>query len=230
VLLQDVDIDDTGGFHGSRRFEHGLLQVLEGAYESLETHLGLSPPRKIRVVVYDPVVFDETFSGLFRFSAAGFYADVIRIRGATVIHEGLVRVLHHELVHAALHVAKPSLAVPAWLNEGLAEWFEARTLGKRHLSPAERSQLERAARQGALFEYDQLATRSFGYLASQSAQLAYLQSYALIEYLVRRHGERKLSDLVDALIRTGDPNLSLQRVYRANLHTLQGRLFDELQT
>ncbi len=134
VLYQDVDIDMTGGFRGSRRFEQGVLDVLEDAYELLDRTLGLRPGRKIEVIVYDPGIFDREFSRRFRFAAAGFYARVIRVRGDTQVHTGLVRVLNHELVHAALDAAAPSLIFPAWLNEGLAEWFEARSVGKRHLS------------------------------------------------------------------------------------------------
>jgi hypothetical protein len=129
VLHQDVDIDESGGFRGSRRFEQQVLDTLERAYENLDRLLGLRPERKLDVVVYDPAIFDSQFAGLFRFQAAGFYAGLIRVRGATELDVPLMRVLHHELVHAALDAAAPSLVLPAWVNEGGAEWFEARVLG-----------------------------------------------------------------------------------------------------
>lgn len=228
VLYQDVDIDESGGFHGSRRFEQNVLEELERAYDALEQLLGLRPPRRIEVVIYDPGVFDANFRGRFRFAAAGFYHGVIRIRGTTEMSVYLRRVLHHELLHAALDAAAPSLVFPGWVNEGLAEWFEARALGKRGLAGGEWQALQQAARSRALFSYASLASPSFGYLDQQRAGIAYLQSYGLIDHLARRHGERKLPQFVDALIRSRNLDRSLERVYRADLATLEGRFFAEL--
>jgi len=225
VLLQDVDIDESSGLRGSRQFEQGVLKTLEQAYESLDNYLGLRPPRKIQVVIYDPAIFDENFSDLFRFPAAGFYGGVIRIRGDVLIHQGLVSVLHHELVHAALDVARPSLAYPAWFNEGLAEWFESRAAGKRNLSAGEHQYLLGHAGAGHLFSLAALNTQSFGHLQPGAAQLAYLQSYAFFSYLARAHGEGTLSKLVERYIRTGDLLRSFRKVYRADLATLESRFY-----
>src|SRR5262245_122167 len=95
-LHQDVAIDETGGFHGSRRFEEQVLAELERAYDELDRWLGLRPQRKIAVVVYDPARFDAAFAGQFRFPAAGFYEGVVRVRGDTRLTEHLARVLPHE--------------------------------------------------------------------------------------------------------------------------------------
>lgn len=229
VLYQDVDIDDSGGFYGSLRFEENLLDELERAYASLDRLLGLRPARKIEVVVYDPGVFDAHFRGLVRFAAAGFYEGVIRVRGATEMTVSLRRVLHHELLHAALDAAVPLLILPGWLNEGLAEWFEARALGKRGLHGGEWQVLQQAARSRALFSYASLSAPGFGYLDQERAGIAYLQSYAMIDYLVRTYGEDKLQRLVDTLIRSRNLGRSLKRVYRTDLATLEGRFFAELR-
>lgn len=228
VLFQDVDIDQTGGFGGSRRFEQGVLDVLERGYDALERHLGLRPAQKIRVVIYDPAIFESEFAGLFRFTAAGFYHGVIRVRGDTQVHAGLVRVLDHELVHAALDAAAPSFLFPAWFNEGLAEWFEARNLGKRHLSSGERGALASARRQNALLPLPALSGANFAHLASGAAGLAYLQSYGMVEFLVRQYGPRKLREFCQSLVRTRDLQRSLTRVYRIDLATLEARFVAEL--
>ena len=193
VLHQDVAIDESGGFYGSRRFEQQVLGELERAYDSLGRWLDLRPDRKIDVVVYDPDVFDAHFGGLFRFQAAGFYHGVIRVRGDTRLTSGLSRVLHHELVHAALDAAAPSFAFPGWVNEGGAEWFEVRTRGKRGISTRERAFLAKLAREGGLHGLRGLAVPAFGRLGGRAAQVAYLESYALIDFLARSYGERKLA-------------------------------------
>jgi hypothetical protein len=228
-LHQDVDIDETGGFRGSRRFEQQVLEILERAFESLEHLLGLRPARKLDVVVYDPGIFDAQFAGLFRFPAAGFYAGIIRVRGTTEVDLPLMSVLHHELVHAALDAAAPSLVLPAWINEGGAEWFEARALGKRSLAGPEWSALQYLSRHGALMPIAVLSAPAFSNMGPQQARAAYLQSYALIDHLVRRHGERDLPRFYGELIRSHSVDRALSRVYRTDLARLEAGLLAELR-
>jgi hypothetical protein len=228
VLYQDVDIDETGGLYGTRRFEQRVIGELERAYDQLDARLGLRPSQRIQVVVYDPGAFDASFRGLFRFAAAGFYAGVIRVRGGTQMTVPLSRVLHHELVHAALHDASPSFVYPGWLNEGLAEWFEARTQGKRHLSGAELSLLSRARNQGALVPLASLSAPSFARFGPDAARVAYLQSYGMVEYLARGFGERRLRDFCLAVVRGRDVERALRRTYRIGLQDLEARFASEL--
>ena len=227
-LYQDVAIDRAGGIYGSRQFEQQVLAELERAYDQLDAYLGFRPERKVEVVIYDPAVFDQQFAGAFRFAAAGFYHGVIRIRGATALDVRLSRVLHHELVHAALDAAAPSYALPAWLNEGLAEWFEARTQGKRHLNGPELALLSSAKSNGALFSLASLSTPSFGHLNQHAAQLAYLQSYGMVEFLANQRGERSLREFCEQLMRTRNLARSLNHVYRADLDTLEALFVAEL--
>ena len=227
VLYQDVDIDQAGGFRGSRRFEQELLSELERAHDRLGALLGLRPSRPIEVVVYDPGVFDASFSGRFRFPAAGFYHGVIRIRGDVGLTLPLSRVLHHELVHAALHQEAPNLAWPGWFNEGVAEWFEARAVGKRSLAPAEAALLARARDAGQLVPLATLWAPGFGRLGPQAAQLAYLQSYGMIDWIAGRFGERALRELCEEVARTRDVERSLRRTTRLGSADLEAGFLGE---
>jgi hypothetical protein len=228
VLLQDVDIDRRGGFHGSLRFERRVLEALEDAYDRLGDRLGLRPERPIAVHVYDAGVFDATFAGVFRFPVAGFYGGVIRVRGDTDLTAGLVRVLHHELVHAAFDALAPSLVLPAWFNEGVAEWFEARALGKRRIAPAEHAALRRAADAGALFGMAELSAPSFAGFGPDAVGLAYLESYGWIDYLARRHGERRLREWVREVVRTRRLDRPFRRKFRFDLAELPERFAADL--
>jgi hypothetical protein len=228
VLYQDVAIDESSGLRGSRRFEQLVLAELEEAHDRLRALLGLEPPRPIEVVIYDPAIFDRTFAGLFRFPAAGFYGGVIRVRGDTVLGAALSRTLHHELVHAALDAAMPSTALPGWLNEGLAEWFEARCSGKRRLSEREFAVLSQVYRQGALFSLAQLSSPSFVGFAPQAAAVAYLQSYGMLVYLARVSDERALRGLVEEMVRTRNLPRAIQRAFRADLGELEAGFQAEL--
>jgi hypothetical protein len=228
VLFQDVDIDQSGGFHGSRRFEQQLLDSLETAYRQLDRSLGLRPTRKLDVVIYDPAIFDQQFSGLFRFAAAGFYSGIIRVRGGERFSEPLSRVLAHELVHAALDAATPSAVYPAWFNEGMAQWFEARSHGKRYLGAGEIAALRNAAANGQLFAFEALGMPSFSRLSGGAAGLAYLQSYALMEFMARRYGEPSLREFCVELVRTGNLARTLRRVFRSDLPGLEAAFIADL--
>lgn len=215
-LYQDVDLDERSGLRGSRQFEQQILRELESAYDRLDSTLGLHPQKKLDVYVWDAGLYDARFQGLFRFPAAGFYGGAIHVRGDEQVTDALVRVLHHELVHAAFDAEAPRLELPAWMNEGIAEWFEARASGKRELSGGERNFLVSAARKGALFSLAELSSRSFGGLSSEAAGLAYLQSYGFIDYLVQNNGGRGLIRFWSAVVRSGSVDRGARRAFKAD--------------
>lgn len=221
TLFQDVDIDEAAGLYGSRKFELDLLRELEAAFDRLDQILGLRPAKKLVVYVWDPALFDAEYRHLFRFPAAGFYGGAIHIRGDTRITPGLVRVLHHELVHAAFDAEAPRLALPAWMNEGIAEWFEARALGKRTLGGRERAVLGQLARAGHLYSLADLGTRSLGHLGPDAASVAYLQSYGFIDHLVSTRGEGDLVRFWQAVIRSRSFDRAARRTYRADMAELE---------
>ena len=70
--------------------------------------------------------------------------------------------------------------------------------------------------------------RGFGRLGTGSARIAYLQSYAFIEFLGRGYGEGALREYVVEVVRTGDLERSARRVFRASLADLEGRFLAEL--
>ena len=221
TLFQDVDIDQSGGFYGSRRFEQQLLAELEKAFDALDGILSLRPERKLVVYVWDPVLFDQEYAGLFRFPAAGFYGGSIHVRGGTQITPRLVRVLHHELVHAAFDAEAPTVELPAWMNEGIAEWFEARAVGKRALDAREVGALRGLAVAGELFALADLSAASFGGLGPRAAQVAYLQSYAFVDSLVQSHGEKDLVRFWSEVVRARSIDRAVRRVYKKDLAALE---------
>jgi hypothetical protein len=215
-LLQDVDLDRASGPSGSRRFEIEVLELLEEGFDRVDELLGLRPARRLTVTVYDPQIFDTTYARLVRFPMAGFYRGQILVRGDVQVTPQLARTLYHELVHAAFDAEAPSLVLPAWLNEGVAEWFEARAYGKRRLTPREWAALQQVADAGQLPALGLLAAPSFSRLDAPSAQLAYLYSYGFVDHLARTHGERDLRRLCQDVVRSGNLARAFRRVYRAS--------------
>ena len=62
-----------------------------------------------------------------------------------------------------------------------------------------------------------------------TARLAYVQSYALIDYLARHYGERTLPRFYERLIRSRNLDRGLERVYRIDSAQLAARLRQELE-
>ena len=122
----------------------------------------------------------------------------------------------------------PSYRPPAWINEGLAEWFEARAQGKRRLNHAEASTLSRAYGRGALFSLSSLSSPSFGHLGQNAAQIAYLEAYGMVDFLSKIRGEDSLREVCKELVRTHDLNRTIRRVFKVDLGQLEERFFDEL--
>jgi hypothetical protein len=60
------------------------------------------------------------------------------------------------------------------------------------------------------------------------ARVAYLQSYALIDYLVRNYGERKLANFYAELMRSRNLERALDRVYRLDSRGLETAYLAEL--
>ena len=228
LLREDVAIDKRSGPQGAKHFEREVLEVLEGGYDLLDDALGLRPRRRIEVEVYDPAVFNERFAALFPFPAAGFYGGVIRVRGVVQVSARLTSTLHHELVHAALDAAAPSFTLPAWLNEGLAEWFAARAAGRPALSRGQRAFLAESARRGALLPLEAIAEPSLVHLAAEEAPLAYLQATALVDQIAARGGERALQALLAQLFRSGNLDRALLRAIGLDTRGLEASTLAEL--
>jgi hypothetical protein len=223
-LYEDVDIDHWSGPDGTRAFETAVLDVLENAYDRVAKILDLRPAGRQRVVVYDAADFDARFARSFGFRAAGFFDGAIHVRGGVQVDARLARTLHHEYVHSALAASVPAHALPAWVNEGLAEWFENLAVGKRALSAGEAAFLADAARRGLLGPLAALGGASFAHQDGATAAVSYVHAYAALDHLARRKGDRGLRDFVRTLVRTRDVEAALRRVYSLDTASLDAAL------
>jgi len=229
VLKQDVDIDRKSGLRGSDRYEREILRVLEAAYLKLDADFGLRPKRKLYVYIHDAALFDQQFAGIFRFPVAGFFGNAIHIRGDTVITNQLVRTLYHELVHAALASAAPSTVVPAWLNEGLAEWFERQATGHGRMNRAEWAALRQHLHSGNWIGVNALSRSNLAGFSPAGASWAYLTSYALVENLAAREGRAGLARMIQEMVRVRNPYRALQQAYGVSPQELEASLIAELR-
>jgi hypothetical protein len=207
LLFQDVAIDAYTGAHGSRRFERDVLEVLEQAWQEVDAALEIAPRGRTQVVIYDAGIYDQQFARRFGFRSAGFFDGTVHVRAGVEVDAALASTLQHEFVHAAT----AGLALPAWLSEGLAEYFE-RPAGARGPSAPEVQMLRRVAAAGHWVPLDLLSGPNFAAFDPNRAALAYLQSLGLVSHMVQLRGERALGRLCR--------NLSRMQLERALQRTL----------
>jgi hypothetical protein len=165
-------------FHGHA--DHALaaraIAILDAAFWRIGRTLGAYPSEPVIVMLYTEQQFrDVTQAPTW---AGGLYDGRIRVPAAGAVQSPQLfeRVLVHELAHAMIATIAPR-GVPAWLHEGLAQHFEGDD------APAAR---RRVATVGVIpLQY---LEGSFSRLTVAQAHVAYDQSLAVADTLVRRQG------------------------------------------
>jgi tetratricopeptide (TPR) repeat protein len=151
--------------------------VLNAAFRRIGGALDAYPSDSINVLLYSERQFRD-ITGAPEWSGGGFDGQIrVPVRGAAQNLDEFDHVLTHELVHAMLK-GIASRNVPAWLNEGLAMYFEGRdpALSERRLAAA-RVLVPLSALQ-----------RGFARLTALQAAVAYEESLFVTNALVARVG------------------------------------------
>ena len=188
-----------------------LTGILESDYDDLTRELGVSP-RNIAVVLYtDQAFFDVTQAP----SWSGAVNDGklrIPVQGLESVNSDLARVLKHELAHSFINQLAGGRC-PQWLNEGVAQVLEPKSVSSR------------GARLAALFQTQHeiplnTLEGTFMRLSPMEAMLAYDESLAAVEYIKDTYG---ISDIRRLLERLGQGS-STETALRATIHSDYGGL------
>ncbi len=151
-----------------------LWHALERDYEQLSAELGFAPRTTITVVLYS----EQQFSDVTKAPAwAGAINDgKLRIPTGDLrnMTPQLDAVLRHELTHSFVHSAVPNC--PVWLNEGLAQMEEPRSV------EALSTELRQAVRPGSFVPLVKLEG-SFQKMGPEDARRAYVESLAAVEVM-----------------------------------------------
>jgi hypothetical protein len=193
-----------------------LVTTLESHYGDLVRDLGVAPRGSIAVILYtDQAFFDVTQSP----SWAGAVNDGklrIPVNGMTSVTPELSRVLKHELAHSFINQLSGGRC-PQWLNEGIAQALEPKSLSSR------------GRRLAGLFKAQQeipfnALEGSFMRFSPMEAILAYDESLAAVQFIEDTYGT---SDLQRILQRLGEGN-STEAALRATIHDDYGQLQREV--
>src|SRR5262245_38220495 len=162
--------------------------VLSASFWRIGKALGAYPSAPINVILYSERQFHD-ITGAPEWSAGGFDGQIrLPVRGATQNLAEFDRVLTHELTHAMLK-SIASRNLPAWLNEGLAMYFEGRdtALSERRLAAAR------------LFVPLAVLQTSFARLNTAQAVIAYEESAFATRALVDQIGSAGVGQLLQDL-------------------------------
>ncbi len=203
------------GSQSSDSLRSQILSTLESAYQDLSREFGSEPRHSIEVVLYtDQAYFDVTRAP----SWSGALNDGkirIPLRGVSYVSSDLARVLRHELTHSFVNQATQGRC-PQWLNEGIAQMLEPKSLGSSGRVLAELYKMNRSVPLNAL-------ESGFSYLSTAQAELAYAESLATVEYIRDRYG---MSDVTRILQRLGEGQ-STESALRSTIHSDYGELQEE---
>ena len=168
-----------------------ILDVLETAYNRVGVDLGYFPEARVQVLLYTKKDFRELTAGPDW--SGGLYDGKIRIPlgGATEMTPLLRNVLVHEYTHVVVYEMTKGNC-PTWLNEGVAE-LEGR---KEFNQPM--AELGRVARHGGFLSFP-LLEQPFSTLSGRQVELAYQQSYGLVNFMVARYGWHKIQEILRLL-------------------------------
>lgn len=174
--------------------------VLRSAFWRIGQALGSYPTDAINVILYTDKQFHD-ITGAPEWAGAGFDGQIrMPVAGATQNLREFDRILTHELTHAML-ASIAARNVPAWLNEGLAMYFE----GNNAAASEKRLAAARA--------FVPLANLDGGFtgLNAQQADLAYEMSAFATNALITRIGASNLGFLLQDLDRGHTIDTALQR-------------------
>lgn len=197
-------------------FRRALVETLESDYSDLTRELGVAPRGSISVTLYtDQAFFDVTQAP----SWSGAVNDGklrIPVDGVSSITSDLARVLKHELAHSFINQLAGGRC-PQWLNEGVAQALEPKSLSSHGHSLARLFKAQQEIPFNAL-------EGSFMQFSTVQAMVAYDESLAAVQYINDTYG---MSDVRRILERLGQGS-STEAALRATIHSDYGQMEGEI--
>jgi hypothetical protein len=204
------------GRQSSETFRGQVLATLESDYDDLSRTLGTPPRDNILVTLYTEQSFFDVTRAPSWTGALNDGKLRIPVSGLSSMTTDLARVLKHELAHSFINHLS-SNRCPPWLNEGIAQLLEPRSLGGdgRQLSRLFNAQEEIPLN---------LLEGSFLRFSGMKAYVAYAESLAAVSYINDSYG---MGDLQQILQRLGEGS-STEAALRATIHSDYGQLESEI--
>jgi tetratricopeptide (TPR) repeat protein len=180
-------------FDGSLKEPLGsaVLAELTASFESYRRILGAAPTLPVTVVLQTNAEFHEDIEApewAAGINNGTIYAPVGGLERPT---EALLRVLRHELAHSFVNSITQGNC-PTWLHEGVAQWLEGGDPARHDAIVARLAQQHRLVALAAL-------EGPFRNLPIDKASVAYAESLAAVNHILRSRGEEGVTRLLAAL-------------------------------
>jgi len=166
-----------------------IVTALDKDYNELSADLGITPYQNIPVILYTEKEFFDVTQAPTWTGAINDGKLRIPIRGVDYITPQLANVLKHELTHSFINQAAAGRC-PQWLNEGIAQMEEGRTLAARG------ARLAQLYKQNAQIPLHALEG-SFMQFSTNEALISYDESLAAALYIRDTYGVLDLRRLVE---------------------------------
>ena len=203
------------GAQSSETFRAQILATLESAFRDLAQVFGSEPRSSISVVLYTSQAFFDVTRASGWTGALNDGKIRIPLRGMTSVTPGLARILRHELTHSFVDQATLGRC-PQWLNEGIAQMLEPRSLNRGGAFMAQTFKTEREIPLNEL-------EGGFSSLSGTQADVVYMESLATVSYIRDRYG---MSDVLRILDRLGQGE-SVESALRSTIHCDYRQLQEE---
>jgi len=193
-----------------------IVSALDHDYDELSSELGIIPHQNIPVILYTEQAFFDVTQAPTWTGAINDGKLRIPVRGVDYMTPDLARVLKHELTHSFVNQAAAGRC-PQWLNEGVAQMEEGRSLGVRGHRLAQiykdNSQIPLNALEGSFLKF-----------SKDEALVTYDESLAAALYIRDTYGTSDIRRLLERMAQGGTAEQAMQDV----LHLDYGRFEREL--
>ena len=207
-------------YYYSEYVEERARIILDAARQTMDNMvpvLGIAPTEPLRIVTYNNY---RHMSAALPFRSAAVNQDLVA-QGMAFADERVLLIhgfdptvtgtVSHEFIHLLVAEAAggTAAAIPSWLNEGLAEYGNI----------DQTDDYDAALRYGIYTR----RIRPLWYLQSFTGEpedilIAYGQGKSVVNFMVRKWGEHRISELFDVVRQTQDIDAALMRVYGVDQH------------
>lgn len=196
---------------GSSSFGNRILTIAQSSLDHLERNLGIHPLEKIRLTIYpdagyihSAMMYTSKWAG--GLAVPTYNTLIMAISPAEM--SWAETVISHEITHLVIHTRTYNclgVSLPTWLSEGLAMVTAGERTQEDHQLLIDR--LEKG-------NLPRLVSLAGGFSANaDEARLAYIQSAAVLSYLIETFGPEKLDQLLNLIQQGKNADPALLQVY-----------------
>lgn len=198
-------------------------QILNRAMYQIGRDLRYNSKRPFAVVLYSPDQYRAATEAPGW--SSGLYDGKLRVplkaNGSNEVdRRALTTTLRHELTHAVV-IELAGTKVPAWLNEGLAMYYEREPADRDTRTKADRVAILKMIGGGERISIIDLPASFTKITDSGRVERAYLLSRSFVHWMAERYRPYKFRELLATLGTGASIDEALTKVYGKNLETLE---------